>query len=534
MIAGKSFLRQLQIYFDRRVVSIFILGIAQGLPWVMIGTMLTLWLKESGISRADIGYAALIFSVYAINFLWSPIVDVVSPPFLSRFGQRQSWIFLCQLVIAFTCFFISVIDPTTNAIDLVLLCLLIASVSATQDIAIDAYRVDSFEQHETNKVSAAAGMITAGWWTGYAGIGAIPLFLSDKGWQWPDLYMLLGGMTVLLCIASAILPTPKYHSDKTKHLALNTYLSMASTAGRWTKALLFLSVLLPISLIIWSLNGSPGLSADLRQSSLFVPSIAVGVFFFVIIFAIVLSRLTSTSNSHLSSKTATLYDISLAWILVAVVAPLREFFSRNGVKLSIALLLFVLLFKLGEAFLGRMSILFYKEVGFTNSQIATYSKILSWWLTVVFALVGGLINARLGLLKGLLISGIAMASTNLLFALIAVVGPEEDLYALAVILDGFTAGWSTVAFVSFISLLCNHAFSATQYALLASLGNLGRTSLSSFSGQIVDWLDGNWALFFILTTIMIIPSLIILIRLRHYIGHLVKSSETAYKELSNK
>lgn len=525
----KSLLAQFNIYLDRRIISIFALGIAQGLPWVMIGTMLTLWLKEAGVSRADIGYTALIFSVYAINFLWSPIVDLFSPPVFSRISQRQNWIVLCQLIIASSCFFISSVDPNTNAVHLVLLCLLIASVSATQDIAIDAYRVDSFTRNEPDKVSAAAGVITAGWWTGYAGIGALPLFLSDKGWQWPHLYALLGGLTLLLCVVSALLPAPQHRGKSTQQSSLGEYLLLASNATVNKKILLLLSIVTPLYIIGWSLIGSPGLDAWYRQHSLFIPTITISILLFLIFFGVILSSFTRSQTFQLTNRTPKTFDTTLAWILMAVVAPLREFFSRNGIKISIALLSFILLFKLGEAFLGRMSILFYKEVGFSNTQIATYSKLLTWWLTVVFALLGGLINAKLGLIKGLFISGIAMASTNLLFSLIALVGPKEELYAIAVILDGFAAGWSTVAFVSFISLLCNHAFSATQYALLASLSNLGRTSLSSFSGQIVDWLDGNWALFFVLTSVMITPSIMILIRLKPYIEQLTHAPDMPNK-----
>lgn len=197
----------------------------------------------------------------------------------------------------------------------------------------------------------------------------------------------------------------------------------------------------------------------------------------------------------------------------AVVEPLAEFFSRNGVKLALAILAFVLLFKVGEAFLGRMSIVFYKEIGFSNEQIGTYSKLLNWWVTVVFAVLGSLVNARFGIIRGLFIGGIAMASTNLMFSWLAMTGPEPWLLSLTVIVDGFTAALGTVAFMAFITFLSSHTFTATQYALLVSIGNLGRTTLASGSGWAVDWLDGNWALFFVLTAVAVVPSLLLLWRL---------------------
>jgi PAT family beta-lactamase induction signal transducer AmpG len=202
-----------------------------------------------------------------------------------------------------------------------------------------------------------------------------------------------------------------------------------------------------------------------------------------------------------------------ARVRATVVAPLAEFFQRNGVKLALAILAFVLLFKIGEAFLGRMSIVFYKEVGFTNEEIGTYSKLLNWWVTVIFSVLGSLVNARFGIIRGLFIGGFAMASTNLMFSWLAVAGPETWLLGLTVVVDGFTAALGTVAFMAFITFLSSHTFTATQYALLASIGNLGRTTLASGSGWVVDGLDGNWALFFLLTALAVVPSLMLLLKL---------------------
>ena len=158
-----------------------------------------------------------------------------------------------------------------------------------------------------------------------------------------------------------------------------------------------------------------------------------------------------------------------------------------------------------------MSIVFYKEVGFSNTQIGVYSKIVGWWVIIPFTIIASMINIRYGIVKGLLISGIAMAATNLMFTWIALAGPNTNLFAAAVIVDNFTASFATVAFVSFISYLTNRQYTATQYALMASLGNLGRTTLASFSGVMVDALNGNWAVFFIITALMVVPSLVLLV-----------------------
>lgn len=515
---GTSIIEKIRIFTDKRVLGIFLLGISQGLPWVMIGSMLTLWLKDSGISRTHIGFAALIYTVYAVNFLWSPLVEMLKPKFGFKLGQRQSWVFMCQVIIALCCLAMTQVSPTINALPPVLIALAIATFSATQDIAIDAYRVDSFEANETQKIAAGAGVITAGWWTGYAGIGALPLFLSDRNWAWSELYVLLAGLTFFLAMITTRLPDPIVsHTEKRDENFLAALNTIARSEQRMKTEILYYTCSLVGLIVLILLQAIELLPLPFSALWIFI-LVAIAL---VVRIIMVLNQVEGAANNNISGASESRLDHTLAWLITAMVSPLRDFFSRNGLKLAIALLAFVLLFKLGEAFLGRMSIVFYKEIGFSNSQIATYSKLITWWLTVFFSLLGALVNARFGLVRGLLVSGIAMASTNLLFSLIAVVGPDERLYAIAIILDGFAQAWSTVAFVAFISLLCNYAFSATQYALLASLSNLGRTSLSSMSGWIVDKLDGNWALFFALTTLMVIPSLIILWNLRHYVNSLL-------------
>ena len=200
----------------------------------------------------------------------------------------------------------------------------------------------------------------------------------------------------------------------------------------------------------------------------------------------------------------------IAWFGSTYGGPLLSFFKKNGWQIGVAILAFVFLFKIGEAFMGKMSLVFYKELGFSKSDIAIFSKSLGWITTVVFTLLGGWFAYRAGVVKALFIAGIAMACTNLMFSLLAWVGPSKGLFALAVVVDDIAAAFATVAFVTFISLLVDRTYTATQYALLASIATFGRTTMAAFSGQMVDSLDGDWGLFFIITTVMVIPSLIVL------------------------
>ncbi|BCO17691.1 MFS transporter [Alteromonas sp. KC3] len=398
----------------------------------MIGSVLSAWLKDENLSRSAIGLFGIIFATYSFNFLWSPLLDKLKPPFL---GQRRGWIMAMQGAVVVCCLVMSQLSATSDLFYIALVGLFIAIASSTQDIAIDGFRIDTIAENDKDGMSAASSVATAGWWTGYGGLGAIPFYLADyTAYTWPDIYLLLAVMMLLLMVATLLTNEPEI--DR--------------------KALL--------------------------------------------------SQITHETGSGV-----------LYWLRATLITPFSEFFSRNGVKLAASFLLFIFLFKIGEAFLGRMSIVFYKEIGFSNSDIGTYSKLLNWWVTIVFSLLGGLVNIRYGIYKGLMIAGIAMAASNLMFALIAQTGPSTGLLAITVIVDGFTGAWSTVAMVAFISLLCNRAFSATQYALMASLSVAGRTLVASSSGFVVDALDGNWSLFFIATALMVIPSLCFLYSIRENI-----------------
>lgn len=409
---------------------------------------MTAWLKEEGLTRSAIGLFGSIFIAYSINFLWSPLLDRVKLPWL---GQRRGWIITTQILVVVGCIILAVVPVQEQILVAGIVGFAIAIFSATQDIAIDAYRVDIIKPYEREKLAAASAMATAGWWTGYGGLGSIPFFIADiPGWQWSEIYFVLAAIMAVLMLTALLSKEPVTDREQQQKNASLQYATM------------------------------------LQQS---------------------------TDNPSLSEKI-------INWLLVTLVEPFREFFTRNGLKLALSILLFIFLFKIGEAFLGRMSIVFYKELGFSNSEIGSLSKLLNWWVTIVFAVLGGMVNMRYGIYRGLMTGGIAMAASNLMFAMMAQVGPDKALFAATIFVDGFTAAWSSVALVAFISLMCNQAFSATQYAMMASLGVMGRTLLASSSGFIVDGLDGNWSLFFILTAVMVIPSLLFLWSIRHHIDRL--------------
>ena len=432
------------VYFDRRMIKILLLGAISGFPWVIIGSSLSLWLKEDGLSRSTIGWAGLIFAVYAFNYLWAPIIDRVKIPWLTnKIGHRRGWIVLMQSIILLSLIFWSVINPTTNLALVISVGLIIAIASATQDITVDALRIEQIGENEGKSMQAGAAMAVVGWWTGYKLGGVVALtsaeFFQNLGFDnyWQITFLVLGAVIIAcnigLMFINEVLQTDRSKSQKKTDKMIEDKLGA----------------------------------------------------------------------SNLLTKI-------IAWLTGTVAGPIISFFKKNGFNIALAILAFIFLFKIGEAFLGRMSVIFYKEIGFTKTDIALYSKGLGWLTTIIFTLLGGLFAIRSGVIKAMFVSGILMASTNLLFSLLAWSGKSELLFAIAVIFDDMAAAFATVAFVAFISMLVDRTYTATQYALLASIGTAGRTTLAASSGALVDWLNGDWGIFFIITAIMVIPSLIFL------------------------
>ena len=445
----QSLAETFSVYFDSRMIKILLLGAISGFPWVIIGSSLSLWLQEDGLSRSTIGWAGLIFAVYAFNYLWAPIIDRVRIPWLTnKIGHRRGWIVLMQTIILISLICWSLINPTTNLALVISIGLIIAIASATQDITVDALRIEQIGENEGKSMQAGAAMAVVGWWTGYKLGGVVALtsaeFFQSFGFEnyWQITFLILG----ILIIACNI-------------------------------GLMFINETAQI---------------DRKESQ---------------------RRTDKMIEDKLGSSN--LITKIIAWLTGTVIGPITSFFKKNGFNIALAILAFIFLFKIGEAFLGRMSVIFYKEIGFTKSDIALYSKGLGWLTTVIFTLLGGLFAIRSGVIKALFVSGVLMASTNLLFSILAWSGKSELLFAIAVIFDDMAAAFATVAFVAFISMLVDRTYTATQYALLASIGTAGRTSLAASSGALVDWLNGDWGIFFILTAIMVIPSLIFLYMIRH-------------------
>lgn len=455
----QNFAQSMTVYFERRMARILLLGIISGFPWVLIGSSLSLWLKEDGLSRSTIGWTGLIFGVYAFNFLWAPLIDRIRVPGLTGIlGHRRAWIVSLQAVILVCLALWSLIDPSANLAAVIGVGLIIAIASATQDITIDALRIEQIGKTEGESMAAGAAVAVVGWWTGFKLGGVVALETAERfqnaGVQdyWQTTFLVLGGVVVLCNIGLMFVreqsPDERIAAQEQVDHMISDSLHATGGAGRIA-----------------------------------------------------------------------------GWLGGTLIGPLMSFFRRNGVAIALAVLGFIFLFKIGEAFLGRMSVVFYKEVGFSKSDIALYSKGLGWVTTVTFTILGGLVAIRVGLVRGMFVAGIAMAATNVLFSVLAWTGKSELLFATAVVLDDLTSSIATVTFVAFISMLVDRTYTATQYALLASIGTAGRTLFAASSGEMVDWLGGDWGTFFLITAVMVTPSLICLWLIRNKLKAMLAGAE---------
>lgn len=326
-----------------------------------------------------------------------------------------------------------------------------------------------------------------------------------------DFVLLLAVFAVIIAFASATqdVVTAAYRitiiREEEPHLV--GLAAAMETSGWWTGfGVPGFLVLLTVDSIGWPL-------AYLELSIFFVP---------ILLFVIFILKEPSIPNPVTSSIHG-IGGVLHTVVVLQIFGPLIEFVRRNGIVLAVVVLIFLLSFKLGEGFLGKMAAIFYTEVGFSYKQVGINTKLIGTFVTVISSFVAGIFIGRFRAIPMLVVGGIAMSVTNLMFSWMAIVGPSNTLYIWTAILDGFTAGFSSVAFVVFITHFTSRIHAGTQYAAMASIGTSGRHIVAAFSGLLVDSLGGNWALFFVLTAVWIIPVFVIL----YFLTKLVTRREDA-------
>jgi len=416
----KEWFGAIKVYGDRRMVQIFWLGFASALPLPLTMGTLSLWMAESGVNKATIGAFALVGLPYTLKFLWSPLMDVLAIPIVTRLlGRRRSWILLTQILLCVAFVGLGSTNPSIDPVQTAVWALMVSFFSASQDIVIDAFRVEILDK---NSYGAGAATSVFGYRIGLLVSGAGALYMASLG-SWFTVYcvmaalMSIGMITVLFC------QEPK-QSD------------------------------------------SISLNEKANQSRL---------------------------------KTA-------------VIEPFVDFMSHKNWLL---ILLFIICYKLGDAFLANMMNPFFVDIGFSKIEIANISKVFGLVTTLIGGFLGGLAISRYGIMKGLLYCGLLQMVSNLVFIAQAWAGHNIYMLMLTIAAENITGGMGTTAFVAYISSLCNQKYTATQYALLSSFSSTGRTLLSSGSGVLVGII--GWSSFFMLTSFIAGIGIIILLYLMHRI-----------------
>ncbi len=406
----------LRVYLQRRQLAILLMGFSSGLPIALAGATLSWWLATIGVDKTSIGLFALVALPYSLKFLWAPFFDHIQAPGPFRaLGRRRGWILLLQLLLIVSIFALGSTDPLGAPLVTAAAALMITTLSASQDVVVDAYRIDILSEDEqgAGAASTQTGWRIAFYWVAGAGAQVLSDFM-----QWPFIYAIMAGFMLVGIIGTLIGPEPK---AVTSHEALPA-------------------------------------AKRLRE---------------------------------------------------AVIDPFRDFLTRPGWLL---ILLFALLYKYGDAISGLMTNPFFVDMGFSGVEVAQVSKVFGFFATLAGLAVGGLLVIKLGTFKALIIGGILQAVTNLLFAVQASLGHDIAMLYVAIGADNFTGGIGSTAFVAYLSSLCSARFSATQYALLTSIMAFGRTALSSGAGWYADQVD--WVTFFISTTFLAIPGLLLLLVIR--------------------
>jgi MFS transporter, PAT family, beta-lactamase induction signal transducer AmpG len=409
----------LRVYTEPRVLYVLLLGFASGLPLLLTFSTLTFWLAEVGVDKSSIGLFALVGIAYGWKFLWSPVIDRLPlPPLTSWLGRRRGWLVALQLGLVLAILALGASDPGRHLALTASLAVLVAFLSASQDIVIDAYRVELLAEREQG---AGAACIVMGYRIAMLLAGAGVLLLAEfAGWFWA--YAAMAGAMLLCVLGTLIGPEP----------------TVERAAGAAT-----------------SLGGR---------------------------------------------------------VREAVVEPLAEFFSRNGTGLAIGILLFIMLYKLGDALLGTMSNPFYVELGFSKPEVASIVKIYGLAATLLGGFLGGVIVNGRGVVPALWICGIVQLLSNLIFVVQALVGHNLAMLTLTISVENLAGGMGTAAFVAYLSSLCNVRFTATQYALLSSFMAQARTTFAASAGFLVE--AAGWVGFFMLTTAAAVPALMLLIWLQ--------------------
>ncbi len=500
-----------------RIAIVFVLGFASGLPLALTGQTMQAWLTVDKIDIATIGFFSLVGVPYTFKFLWAPLMDRFEPPFL---GRRRGWLVLSQLLIAGALFLMSLMSPSQNTQGFALIAVLVAFLSASQDVVIDAYRTDILPASERgigssfNVFGYRLAMILSG---GIAFVWADPV--SGNGWSWSKIYMIMAAVMIGAAVISLFcLPSVAKENVAPRTNAKNDLIGFFALVAAVVVGYLFTTrIATPLlESLFFSDAGDAGAKTDSKK--------------WFDLLSLLIGLAVTIPLAWFASKKAKFETLNIS---------LANYFSMPGAASFLAL---IILYKLGDSFAGSLLTPFLiKGVGFLPAEIGVVNKVIGMWLTIFGAIAGGFLMVKLRLYKSLMLFGILQTLSNLGFWTIAVMGkgawgsfslPAFDLLIVslkestnvdwllmfAVGLENLTGGMGTAAFVAFLMALCNQKFTATQYALLSAFSAVGRVWVGPLAGTMLVFI--GWPTFFIFSTIMGLPGLLMLRKLKPVIQQL--------------
>jgi PAT family beta-lactamase induction signal transducer AmpG len=488
-----------------RAVTMLFLGFSAGIPILLIFSTLSVWLREAGVSRTAVTFFSWAALGYSFKFIWAPLVDLLPLPILSRIlGRRRSWLLVAQILIIIAIASMGLIDPAATINGLTVMAIaavLLGFSSATQDIVIDAYRIESAEE---SMQALLASMYIAGYRVGMLVAGAGSLYLAS--WfgtsrgaydysAWRMTYMGMAAVMLIGVVTTLVIPEPQRSSEEKGHrystleyvkiirLFVLTAAAFACTFFYGGKIIAELRVDL---LEHFPLSG--------KTLGFGVETVRFGTALSV---AGLVSRLLILSN---------LVDRSM--VDAAYIQPIREFLKRYSGKTAILLLVLVGCYRLSDIVLGVVSNVFYVDLGFSNNEIATVTKTFGLGMTLLGGFLGGMFTIRFGVFRILFAGALLSAATNLLFMLLARSGADISLLTLVIAADNLSAGLATTAFVAFLSALTSVSFTAVQYAIFSSVMSLFPKLLGGYSGTMVS--SFGYETFFLITAGLGVPVLVLI------------------------
>jgi PAT family beta-lactamase induction signal transducer AmpG len=485
-----------------QVATMLLLGISAGIPLLLIFSSLSLWLREAGVDRSAVTYFSWAALGYSFKFVWAPLVDSLQLPFLTNYlGRRRAWLLLSQLMIIVAISLMALINPATGTLTaMALAAVLLGFSSATQDIVIDAYRIESAEG---NLQALLSSSYIAGYRIGMliAGAGALYLasFLGSSAEQysytaWRSTYFCMALMMLIGVITTFCISEP---------LAKNRATTTVDNDNNLRLLLLFTSVVL-------SFIGCYFVSATLAQTAKYQLGQLISNALLVGTIIEILRLFTALFTATLISKLLLMVGlVEKAQIERMYIEPIRDFFRRYGLSVAWALLALIGLYRVSDIVLGVISNVFYQDLGFSKVTIANVVKSFGLGMTIVGGFVGGILAVRFGVIRILFAGALLSAATNLLFVALAKAGQDLSLLYWVIAADNLSAGLASAAFVAFLSSLTNVSFTAMQYAIFSSLMTLLPKVLGGYSGSIVDGL--GYESFFLITALMGLPVLILIL-----------------------